>query len=613
MKESWTPLSGPNAFEIDNAKALSPEDLAATFVPTEDFWRLLTPKNHVVLGSRGSGKTALVKMLAHQYMSAWDDPRARQTIADRSYIGIYIPMEIEWVGTLSTNQFGSVAEAEQVFQWRLNLASCVRFLDTVRSCLDAYLPDLGSRAQTEERIAFRVGRALFGEGSSFFSLADLHDALGDVALDYPASLIQARVNGVPAKLDRRATTFHLDLFTPLRSMISIVGRELSLPASTTWLVGIDEAELLSPSHHRMINTVLRAASSNMYFKLTTMPYRHYTRETNAEAPLVQGHDFEYIAIDADPVDNEGRNFSMTVFDRRRRHATGPVRNLSLDRLVGRSRLLEPSQGADQDWGPTSFNFALLRRHTNDPTVRRALAILDDRQQPVLTDASRDQLIRKLRGALMLRDAVADATGRKGMDIYSGSAVVIRCADGNPRRLIRIYKALLAELPKPSAIASRRRGPIIPRPTQNSVLTAFSRQTLEEIQAEGPRGEQLYQLIDTVGRYLQNLMHGKAIGTDTVTSVKVDRGTPKEVVLLLREACGIGMFYANVTPDNPDPQPRDDAVYHLAYVLAPHFKLLPRRGRHRSLASIVASRRPSFDLTSDNQLRLFEDPPYIEAT
>jgi len=41
-----------NLFEIENARNLSRQELVETFVPTQSFWRLLSAKHHVVLGSR---------------------------------------------------------------------------------------------------------------------------------------------------------------------------------------------------------------------------------------------------------------------------------------------------------------------------------------------------------------------------------------------------------------------------------------------------------------------------------------------------------------------------------------------------------------------------------
>src|ERR1039458_168190 len=55
-----------SAFEADNAKQLSVEKTVRYFVPPANFESLLDAKNHILLGSRGSGKTTWVRMLAHR-------------------------------------------------------------------------------------------------------------------------------------------------------------------------------------------------------------------------------------------------------------------------------------------------------------------------------------------------------------------------------------------------------------------------------------------------------------------------------------------------------------------------------------------------------------------
>src|ERR1700741_4868441 len=87
-------------FEIENASNLTRDELVETFVPTQAFWRLLSAKNHIVLGARGSGKTALAKMLSHDHLSRFKNERSQGIIASKNFIGIYIPTRLEWVGGL---------------------------------------------------------------------------------------------------------------------------------------------------------------------------------------------------------------------------------------------------------------------------------------------------------------------------------------------------------------------------------------------------------------------------------------------------------------------------------------------------------------------------------
>src|SRR5687768_14181380 len=89
-------------FGNDNAKYLNPQDVARTFVPISAFWQLFTDGNHVVLGTRGSGKTAIAKMLSHDHLKLLDHERAREYVEEKRFIGVYAPARLNWVSGIKS-------------------------------------------------------------------------------------------------------------------------------------------------------------------------------------------------------------------------------------------------------------------------------------------------------------------------------------------------------------------------------------------------------------------------------------------------------------------------------------------------------------------------------
>ena len=57
--------------------------------------------------------------------------------------------------------------------------------------------------------------------------------------------------------------------------------------------------------------------------------------------------------------------------------------------------------------------------------------------------------------------------------------------------------------------------------------------------------------------------------------------------LVKTAVGLGLLFPNVGANNPDQMPEREGVFHFAYVLAPHFLLLPRRGKPIKILTIIA--------------------------
>jgi hypothetical protein len=127
---------------------------------------------------------------------------------------------------------------------------------------------------------------------------------------------------------------------------------------------------------------------------------------------------------------------------------------------------------------------------------------------------------------------------------------------------------------------------LPRKAQNRILVTFSTSSLSRVQSEPQRGPQLYVFLNAIGTYMRALFYDQPLTTDQVTSVLVERNVTEEQWSLVRRSVGLGLLYPNVSANNPDQLPEREGVFHLAYVLAPHFKLLPRRGKARKLTAIL---------------------------
>ena len=590
-----------NLFEIDNARNLSRDELVATFVPTKAFWRLLSAKNQVVLGSRGSGKTALAKMLSHDHLSKFRDRRAQEAIRSKAFIGIYVPTRLEWVGGLKKKPWQTEEEAEEFFQWRLNISTCVGFLISLRSCLETYTRDEGYRARLERELAQEISRAWSENEQTYNTLRELHRYLEDLELKKRQQWHRLRVIGhlrlgeEPAGLG-----FETELFAPMRQGINIVSRAMNFPVSCSWLLCLDEAEFLEPLHHRILNSYLRSHSGSLFFKIATTPYVHHTLETNTRVPLDVGHDFEYVYIDQDPViwaqkdGIEGYIFATTLFMRRAKMSGYKYRGVTLYRLLGHSELLDPKRS---DWASNSPNMALLRKYASQATIDRATRLSN------MPREFSDQISRKIHGALLLRHAVESVKGRGELDIYSGVSMIIRCGDANPRRLISIFNNLLLE------VKWKRRDkkvePILSRKTQTRVLMSFSNSTLTRIQSEDKLGPQLYRFIKAVGTFSKDSLHQLPLTTDQMSSISIETDVSDENWEIIKRAVGLALLYPNVSVKNPDQMPEREGSFHLAYVLAPRFLILPRRGKARNLSSILLNTYPGALRRDQRQMKLFE--------
>jgi hypothetical protein len=586
-----------NLFEVDNARNLSMQELVETFIPTQSFWRLLSAKHHVVLGARGHGKTALAKMLSHDHLSLMaqtrDEPRARSAVRDQEFIGIYLPTRLEWVGGLKNKPWLNEREREELFQWRLNIASCIAFIPIANSCISAYVEGKLKQVQSERELVHQLSKDWIVEpGFEFDDLLQLRRHLEDTDYRKQIQILRKRAAGeLPDGEMLEGLAFGIDLFAPLRQGIRQLSRLLSLNPNCTWLVCLDEAEFLEEMDHRVINSHMRAYPDNMFIKMTTMPYCHYTLATNIGADLVPGHDFEYVNMDSDRVlvarargetDTIGTLFGRTLFkklieasDPQVAGATGRDTPSAWD-VLGETKILDPRR---EDWSVNSENMKLLERYGSPETVGRAHRLIG-------TSRFRDEISRKMRGALLLRQEVEEIKGNKALRAYSGARMAIRCADANPRRLIRIFNSLLMlQSREQHRLRKARLTSWISPEDQTRAMRTLSASTLNQVRSLPEVGPELHTFLCMLGEYMQMSLYSKPLTTDQITSVTIDDTISEKDWKIVRVAVGQGLLHPNVSSGNPDEMPWREGTFHLAYILAPHFLLLPRRGKAVKLRAV----------------------------
>ncbi len=570
-----------NLFEIENARDLTRREMVETFVDTDDFRRLLSPKNHIVLGERGSGKTALAKMLSHDHLSLLDVEYARQAIDARSFIGMYVSIKTEWVSGLKNKPWLNEAEKETFFQWRLNVATCLAFLKTLRSCLDKYMENVAERIDAERRLVEQISESWLDEGQAVHSIVELQKHLEDVEHVRQQQIARERVMGHLRGAETLAgVTFDAELFDPLRRGITLASRELRLPEDCKWLLCIDEAEALDETHHRILNTYLRADSGNLVFKVTTTPYSHYTQDTNSGAPLIYGHDYEYVYIDANSIFQDV-GLVTKLFYKRAKLSAPEYQDVSIEELLGHSMLMLPKESG---WALDSHEMTLLEKYATDRTYDRAVRLLTEHP-----DRFRSEIARKFHGALLLRHAVNTTSGHTKLDVYSGVEMAIRCGDSNPRRLVRIFNSFLLNLKREGGKNTK---PLITRKKQTDVLIDFSTNTLERTKSLPQCGQRLYDLLRSVGNYMYDYLHKEPLTSNLLLAIEIDPDVSDEDWRAIERAVEWGYLFPIRNTNRPDHLPRKEGKFHLAYVLAPHFRILPRKGESKKLSAILKHGRKS---------------------
>ncbi len=568
MKDSGQRVQNP--FENDNARNSTPEDLPYQFVWTDDFARLISPKNHILIGARGSGKTAIVKMLSHEYLSKINHESAQEIIGSRSFIGTYVPMRLSWVGGLKSKPWLTNEGRERHFQWRLNVACCSAFLSTIESCLLTYFEGEFERIIAERDISLQLSEAWFSNSNSD-SMRKIRDSLANI--EYAKLLDEERLRvNVGKEYSQIGVEFDVGLFQPLMRSIAILKKFVSFPRSAIWALCLDEAEYLSMEYQRVLNSHMRTYADGLVFKITTMPYKHYTLDTNTEVPLVRGDDFDYVYLDNVQLPKKGeaeydalRKFCSDLFERRLRGSRWDQQGVRLEDLLGNSYVLS-DKSVDR-----AELLGLIEKYGNESTIERARSLSGSKFD--------NEIGRKLKGALLLREAVSKLKGNTSSQIYAGVEMVIRCSDGNPRRFISILNSLYMASAGDEGVKQ------VPHSIQDRLLRHFSNSEYRRIISEPGQGDGIHRTLSIIGKYFKDCLHHRPLSTDLILSFRYNVDD-EEVWSVVSEAVGLGLIRPLVEKSEFDDLPVKSGTFRLSYMLSPHFLLLPRRGKAVSLSSIL---------------------------
>lgn len=573
-------------YRLFNARNMSKEKLVSTFVVTNEFRKMLSSTHQVILGARGSGKTALAKMLSHPYLASMDDEVMQEVVASKKFIGIFVPTNVEWVGTYRNKHWLSKEDAEQYFQILFNIAIGLSFLDTILSCLQAYCSDDVVRLQKELTLVRRFAKSWINDEVECNTLAELKSVIKDIEYDIHCSVNQSHLFGSTKHVEVIDNKFHLPIFLPLKRGIDIATGVFQLTDETSWLLCIDEAEFLEDWIMHRFNSYIRSDTGNLFLKITTLPYSHNTLSTNLKESVDGWHDFDYIYIDKDPLNNEDE---VTIFAnsllKKIGEDLGLENDIDLRDILGGSKLL-----GEQSWRE-EYNEELLSI-LSPAQSKHARKLLDENKHKEYMS----KYAWKLRGAMYLFTQIRSfKKGHRSTDLYSGAEVFVRVCDGNPRLMIRVLSELVA-------CVKRDRGgrAYIDQKEQDTIIRSLSESILARTKSEDNKGNMLYQIVHSIGKYFKDYFHSKYLRTGWYGSVNIDNQSSKNYWQIIEKAVNIGLIYPVINTKSKNPLPVREGVFRLGYVLAPYFNLMPRKAMSQKLSTILNTTLPTTNYDEEKE-------------
>jgi len=523
-----------SAFQLPSAKNLTIKKTVEAFVPTELYWEILSSdSNDVVFGTRGSGKTMLLRMMSvpHLVEFARTNLKARTFLFEERRFGVFLPLGIDWCVSLA----GPGQQDVSIFTQGVNIAAAGAFVETLAVLVHSVL----QQPELEHELVRGLVAQWFRARTPAVSFADIR-----LLILREQAVVRDRTRNPESGAEGNE---HLgdfmggSLFAPIADGTRVANGVLGLPNDHRWLLCVDELEGLHPHQMRLLATFLRGTNSTLALKITTLPYTFESVETDfaASASAVDFRDYEIKRLQYDPQDTDFQQLVLGILRKRTSTNAAPVEVFGDSEFSDRAESVAPQFG--------EVRRKILARENHD-SARKSVPVA---------------AIRTLRRAV---------TGNHNSSAYSGWTTLARLSDGNPGMFVRLLNALRPD-DKSWPVSGIE---------QHRVVKELAASWLDWSQALYEDGAHLRDILVRIGEDYSRKLHDRSVDDlnvqEEANRFRIDlRHLSERDAKAFRVAARHGLLVAEAQATSFR-YPANSGVWRLSYALAPHFWLLPRRGR-----------------------------------
>jgi archaellum biogenesis ATPase FlaH len=572
-----------NPFSASQARDFTDEQLLNEFYPTSLFWSIFNPQHEIILGTRGSGKTILMRMACYNILRKYKLENAIKIYQSKKFIGFHIPINIDW--TISITPSASIEEHKEYFIFSFNSVALSSFLDVLGLIIEDDCGDYNKQKELEMKITKEIQRVLFPkEAGGLLLFGDIKKRLTDMT----ANIIRWKDGELQEQIPY---ALYKSILEPLVLIIKDVTRVIGDKyLDTSWLACIDEADYVPEAYLKCINTFMRSAKKPFSIKMTIMKTKYVTRETLTPGVFIEpdGNDFNFRHINYDPNSEEYIKLINHIVNYRCNEIIKGKR-YKLDDILGG----EVSENARD-----KFAYILEQRgevFSYEKLINDIVACLsNDRRRQFLKikdDKKRimNEYLNKFAPVYFPRRMKEiDSTRNNVTGWFSGPRVIRLITDGNPRKFIQIMKEIIDKSLEAELNIK----------TQQKVIFDFCNKEYQNSESFSDYGILLKEIIDKVGLFLSDRIHGRVL-LDSGCSFKLDSSifSMRNVI----EAIKIGVDYNHLIIDNMDNERiSENTIIRLSYKYAVIF-YLPLRAVP-SLSPVIRSLK----LESDNEIEVLEN-------
>jgi hypothetical protein len=597
-------------FEGFNARFLTSEEVAKTFIPPPQYAQLVEIGHTILLGPRGSGKTTLLKMLQLRSLAAWEGEYAAQVRREIGYHSIFLGTDVLWGSQLAARTDGirNSEKRSQIHRTSFRLHMALAFLNSLDEIDDPILAEHPDLQRFTQKFSRETEHQLMRGLASIWLMNPHIDSRLGIRIGIRTQL--AEILAITNRL-RRDDSAQLPPFAdidPVASIISAIDLTnvvLKQPRKR-WAILCDELEIAPEMIRNELFQFMRSTSDhNIIFKFSLFPY---SRELSGR-----------LDPDSPSSDNDYRPLELYYGHRNDAYEFCEAMLQGMLAEYGAPPTEKPTDVLKEGWfdgGRSSHRRERISPYhpTTGKFIRRARELLrfdtsfatwlkktgfDLSTVHSLSDAAQAPF-RKALPYILTRSEFLNADGgmrsRKSYSLYSGAYSLFSLTEGNPRVFINLMRPLVKEY-------ARTRGTVsVTAQTQSAELTVHRFLAgLSAIPTLG-HGEihSILQLIKIIGSYFCNSQLGSEFKPEPASAFKIDDDINDDLLDLVGRALNAGAFIFMPEDGNLGLRELRGARLRLAYTLAPEFKLALTANSVINLSTILRNQK---DPLSISQARL----------
>lgn len=539
-----------------NSRYLSYQEIAQEFVLTKNFQELTKSCHSILLGTRGCGKTTMLKML---HPSAVKEYRKLYTEFDLDFYGVYIPADRQWSIILEqlNKETQNVSFYDKVSRALVNVNILLAFIDTLKALFE------DEQFETSAKIAY-LSSLIYA-----WKLGKNTPPIIDIIRISLKSMIIDVKNAINDSIYTYEFPFvcKSNFEDTISLAIEIFSSKFEF-AKKKWALCFDEMEI-APNwlQDKIVNTCLRSMDQSILFKITATPDWREQKQ-KSKAPTA-GNDFEIIKC---------WNYNYTSIQEWKVFCDSVIESQVLSKY-------DISQGdflkliSDPQKQDLNFFFQRL------PKVDKGFFSVFSRENYDETDGIikiKNWIQRKqkykyqvlyCRYSWFTKD---NQTSTPYENVYLGDWLLYRMADGNPRIFCNILDDIVLSL-----LSEKRRKLVQKLPAIRDIIASYSLHFYdssffiqEDYQTE--YGKYSFEdIITGIGKYFQKELLSTDYNPFPVTYFTISKKSYLQP--FLKNALERGLV-VKVDEEIAGVSGDDDGIYRLSYMLYPYFHIVQSKSK-----------------------------------